>query len=76
MTNVSLIVVDPESAKNRTVLAMQAFPPRPIYDGDGETDLLCGKCAFVIARGVGSANQFQDVLLACNSCGSLNASRV
>ena len=42
-----------------------------IIQGPSNTDLLCGKCNSVLARGIG-AEQLFNVVLYCNYCGSLN----
>lgn len=42
------------------------------FGGDGDTDLLCGKCGRALARGMASRNQVQGVVFKCPGCQSFN----
>jgi len=64
-----LHVVQQSSFDGRPVLRVRSG--NLILQGPSDTELLCGRCNSVLARGI-STEQLIDVVLHCNYCGSLN----
>jgi hypothetical protein len=44
----------------------------PLFRGNGDTDCLCGQCAFVIVSGIGPTQHVSVESTTCPSCGAVN----
>jgi hypothetical protein len=77
MPDVTLTVVrNPDPRVNAMLRCSQLGPPRPLStSSDGDVNLLCGDCGFVICEGLKNAARARGVLLQCPQCKEFNASR-
>lgn len=70
--DVALAVVVRSEIGELPVLAFTAYPElRPFSAADGDTNLLCGGCAFVLVAGT-TAGPVPQLVIRCPACGSLN----
>lgn len=75
MPNVVLFVIDEPEPNTRAVLYSGAEKPHPLIVGDGDVNLLCGGCGFVIVETV-IAGQIQGPgCLQCPRCKAFNETR-
>jgi hypothetical protein len=75
MPNVSMVVI-PEPPKGSRAVMLSERPQTFFTFNNGDVNLLCGSCGFVLAQGLSSANQIQgNMVLRCGACGSFNESR-
>lgn len=73
MSDVVLPVVRSQEAGGRPVLGFTCYPElRPFSTGDGDENLVCGSCGFVLVAGSTSAAQRPAMLIRCPSCGGYN----
>jgi hypothetical protein len=70
--SVSLPVIPEPPSNTRSVLVQQpSSKPFPYLKSQGPADLLCGRCGFKLATGMGPG-QIQNLVLKCPSCESFN----
>jgi len=66
---VALRVVDPPRIGGRTVLVVRS-PGTPAVVGDGDLDVICGRCAQVVGRGIACPADIRGVVFQCGRCGN------
>lgn len=65
-----LQVIPKPAEGTRSVLAKA--PPDPLlFQGEGDLNLLCGKCGAILAKGVHEGTLI-NLVLQCNQCGTYN----
>jgi hypothetical protein len=65
-----MVVIEPPEPTGN-VLKPTAGSKEPYFTGKGDTDLVCGKCGFLLTKGVG-VSDIGNVILVCPNCGALN----
>jgi len=75
MPDISLAIIPMPAERTRTVLRPSAQAPAPLAIGEGDVNLLCGACSFVLAENLGVASQLQNFVLICPSCSAPNDTR-
>lgn len=65
------VIPEPESGTRVVFIQPPSSTSHPFLKGGGPADLLCGKCAFQLARGIGSG-QIENLVLKCPKCESFN----
>ncbi len=69
MPSIPLKVTNPPS----TTADHQALrDARPLFQGNGDTDYVCGNCAAVIASGMGPTQHVIVDTTICSACGAEN----
>lgn len=69
MPSIALKVTHPPSA---TAGHLTPQSVRPLFQGNGGTDYLCGNCAAVIASGMGPTQHVIVDTTICSACGAEN----
>lgn len=73
MANIVLSVVGSQETGGRPVLVFACFPELcPFSTGDGDENLVCGGCGFVLVAGSTGMAQRPAMLIRCPSCGDVN----
>ncbi|WP_395656851.1 hypothetical protein [Nocardioides sp.] len=73
MSDIVLPVVGSSEAGGRPVLGFTCYPElRPFSTGDGDVNLVCGGCGFILVAGSTGTAQRPSMLIRCPSCGRYN----
>ena len=65
------VIPEPEQNTRTVFLQPPSDNPHSFLRGSGPADLLCGKCSFKLAHGLGPG-QITNLVLKCPQCGSYN----
>jgi hypothetical protein len=69
------VIPKPPEGSATVLMAEPQFPPIPLITGEGEgegdVNLLCGKCGFTVVKTV-QTGAIRGGVLVCNSCGAYN----
>jgi Mu-like prophage protein Com len=74
MPRIRLPIINKPKENTRTVLTKGEAPAEnqePFISGEGDTDLGCGQCDLLLARGI-EAGQIENIVLHCPRCGGYN----
>jgi hypothetical protein len=71
MPRIRLPVIPEPKEGTRAIFAKKGESPGPWIQGEGDTDLICGGCEYVLAHGI-EQGQIQGIVLLCPSCGAYN----
>ena len=75
MPNVVLFVTEDATPENATIFRQdRATPMQPLMTGEGDINLLCGGCGFIVAEKM-LAGQIRQMVIECPRCRALNATR-
>lgn len=68
-----LVVIDEPAEGTRSVLVRDEGDRGVYFAGEhGDVDLLCGACGHVLATGMESPTQVQNIVLQCPACLKFN----
>jgi len=68
MMKIKLEIILKPSEGTRTVMEPKVVPA---YNGDGDTDYICGKCGALLADKI-RKGQVQNIVVRCPKCGQYN----
>lgn len=63
------IIPEPEPNTRRVFMLQGLFPA---FRGQGNVDLVCGKCGQILVEGAGSGLTISDVVIRCPKCRAFN----
>ncbi len=73
MPEIALATVPASRRATCTVIGYASFPERtPFSVGTGDTDYVCGHCAFVLIKSATEVQTATGLAIRCPSCGSYN----